>query len=235
MTFTAHPTHTEKSCHGMNHSDRGTLGSCDSCGARVVRAAKGQLCTLYPVPGRDAEFFYCWAYHRCSDRAAALKPIVDAEQVLKGEFPKHTPVEVVKGRKVPVGTKGIVMWVGDDEFNRDAYRLGLKVEGEAKLVYVTSANVKVDADHLAAATAVVAEYQAQWKAAADRLAYLEAQVEEDELLRELIWDEYMGSGLKDGDDKDAKFAFYADHIEPVRARQQAAFAEIKAIKEERGY
>jgi hypothetical protein len=50
-------------------------------------------------------------------------------------------VEVVKGRKVPKGTKGIVRWMGD---GRWGMRVGLKVEGQDKLVYTALSNVEVD-------------------------------------------------------------------------------------------
>lgn len=39
---------------------------------------------------------------------------------------KGKRVKVVKGRKVPVGTEGVVFWTGPDKYNRNVTRAGLK-------------------------------------------------------------------------------------------------------------
>ena len=52
---------------------------------------------------------------------------------------KGATVAVVRGRKVPHGTVGVVMWEGDGEWGP---RLGLAVEGEEKLVYTAHKNVE---------------------------------------------------------------------------------------------
>lgn len=51
---------------------------------------------------------------------------------------KGTTVVVARGRKVPRGTVGVVMWEGDGEYGP---RVGLAVEGEDKLVYTAHKNV----------------------------------------------------------------------------------------------
>ncbi len=52
---------------------------------------------------------------------------------------KGTTVVVVRGRKVPRGTIGVVRWEGDGEYGP---RVGLAVEGEDKLVYTAHKNVE---------------------------------------------------------------------------------------------
>jgi hypothetical protein len=239
MSFTASPRTArfsgERSCNGLNHKDRGIAGVCDTCGSHVYKTEKGHLVDP-AISGSEMhpEVFRCWHLHKCDPRFAAMRDVRDAEALIQGRFPKNTEVEVFKGRKVPVGTVGAVRWIGDG-YNDGDMRLGLAVEGQEKLVYVDSRNCRISPEILAAAQATVDADQAQRQEMADRLAYLEAQVQEDEYLRELIGDEYLASGLRHSDDTDAKHAFYAEHIEPVRERQSAAFAEIKAIKEARGY
>jgi hypothetical protein len=61
---------------------------------------------------------------------------------------KGKAVEVVKGRKVAIGTKGIVRWFGSTRFG---YRVGLAVEGQTELVYTSLDNVRLDESPEAAA------------------------------------------------------------------------------------
>lgn len=63
----------------------------------------------------------------------------DYRRVGKGKM-----VEVYKGRKVPVGTTGKVMWVGMDNYRN--MRVGIKVEGSDKLTYVAAEHCKVVED-----------------------------------------------------------------------------------------
>lgn len=65
----------------------------------------------------------------------------DYRRVVKGKM-----VEVFKGRKVPVGTKGVVMWVGMDNYRN--MRVGIKVEGSDKLTYVAAEHCKVVEDKM---------------------------------------------------------------------------------------
>jgi hypothetical protein len=96
----------------------------------------------------------------CRDMIADLE---DERTVTTGKA-----VEVYKGRKVPVGTTGIVRWMGDGKWGM---RVGLKVEGQDKLVYTALSNVRVDqsAEGRALQAAAKAEYEA-WRAAKDKAA-----------------------------------------------------------------
>lgn len=78
-----------------------------------------------------------------SDRKAKAAELRWLERNLKAalEPGKNKMVKVVKGRKVAIGTQGIVKWVGTDNYN--TVKVGMKVEGEAKLVYTAASNVVV--------------------------------------------------------------------------------------------
>lgn len=63
-------------------------------------------------------------------------------------------VKVVKGRKIPVGTVGVVRWAGLDQFRRRYYmpagyvrndieRVGIAVAGRAQLLFTDASNVEV--------------------------------------------------------------------------------------------
>jgi hypothetical protein len=92
----------------------------------------------------------------------AAKAAQDFATPTKGKI-----VEVIAGQKLPVGTKAVVGWYGADRFDRSrrygdrltlndvgiydpeataqrsGFRVGLRIEGEAKLVFVSAMNVKV--------------------------------------------------------------------------------------------
>jgi hypothetical protein len=76
---------------------------------------------------------------------------------------KGMAVEVVRGRKVPKGTKGVVRWVGSNMYGTS---VGLVVEGNEKLVFTAITNVEPDeSPEGKAAEAVAAEESAVWVAA----------------------------------------------------------------------
>ena len=51
-------------------------------------------------------------------------------------------VQVVKGRKVPVGTTGRVIWTGEDRYNRYAQRVGFKTP-EGKTYFTSETNLEI--------------------------------------------------------------------------------------------
>jgi hypothetical protein len=53
-------------------------------------------------------------------------------------------VEFVKGRKIPIGTKGVVTWLGIDKYDprKEKLRVGVKLEN-GDFVYTTETNLKV--------------------------------------------------------------------------------------------
>jgi hypothetical protein len=49
-------------------------------------------------------------------------------------------VEVIKGRKLPLGTTGEVVWKGQDSFKRNGYRIGIRLANGTR-VYTSMDNV----------------------------------------------------------------------------------------------
>ena len=78
--------------------------------------------------------------HRCTPN-----PTWEADQlaasIAAGRIVKHAPVIVFKGRKVPVGTTGIITWIGQDNYG--AARVGIRTES-GDVVYTAQANVKIN-------------------------------------------------------------------------------------------
>jgi hypothetical protein len=89
--------------------------------------------------------------HRCvpnPEKVAAAKAHMESivrQKQVEGEMFKGVVVEVVKGRKVPVGVKGVVAWMSDIVYDRQGIardgRIGIKVDGE--MVFVSIRNVEV--------------------------------------------------------------------------------------------
>jgi len=69
-------------------------------------------------------------------------PTTDAEarDLLIGSPCKGDDVVVVKGRKVPIGTRGVLRWEGHGNYGP---RVGIAVPGEPKLAYTAASNVEV--------------------------------------------------------------------------------------------
>lgn len=90
-----------------------------------------------------------------------LPPLIKSKlQREAAKVQKDNVVVVVRGRKVPVGTSGVVKWVGRDAFQRPSrygnalgihlfnereWRVGIKVAGQDKLIYTSMANVELEA------------------------------------------------------------------------------------------
>ncbi len=87
------------------------------------------------------------AGHRCTPNptwkaeAAARAAAALAADIAAGNIVKHAPVIVYKGRKVPVGTTGIITWIGEDNYG--AARVGIRTDS-GDVVYTAQANVKVN-------------------------------------------------------------------------------------------
>lgn len=69
---------------------------------------------------------------------------------------KGMAVEVVRGRKVPLGTKGVVRWLGS---NHCGTSVGLAVPGSEKLVFTAITNVEPDESPEAKAAEVEAAHE----------------------------------------------------------------------------
>lgn len=227
MTFTASPStnrfHGERGCNGLNHHDTGVAGYCDDCGAAVFKAEKGQLTNPGLSSGSGAEVFQCWRAHHCNPERAALRGLADAEALVEGRFPKLVEVEVFKGRKVPVGTVGVVRWIGEG-YNPGEVKLGLAVEGQDKLVYVAATNCRVSPETLAAAQATVDADKAEREARTARLDALMDEYRQIAVTEFRLDDEYTGAPGEEWKQ------YRAEKITPLRERQIEILTEVETLK-----
>lgn len=53
------------------------------------------------------------------------------------DFPKGTTVTIVKGRKVPHGTTGVVFWAGWCKYKEGQVRIGFKEPGSNKAIWAS--------------------------------------------------------------------------------------------------
>lgn len=131
-------------CRGANHSDMGDVGWCGECGQLVARVDKpGQpkfLANTHHAGQYQTLTYYCFSRHECDpERKVAYLAELD-RKIAEGQIIKGAEVEVYKGRKVPVGTIGVVRWMGIDQWGNE--RVGLSVAGQDKLVYTAKSNVR---------------------------------------------------------------------------------------------
>lgn len=131
-------------CRGANHSDAGSVGHCDACGELVVRVEKeGRRPYLVPAGSTSGGMgiaYWCWRRHECDPAIVERRSAERAERLASGSVEKGATVEVVKGRKVPLGTVGVVRWIGEDAYG--TAKVGLAVEGQERLVYTAKSNVE---------------------------------------------------------------------------------------------
>ena len=143
--FTAETTQGNKihiGCWGAHHRDAGILGSCDGCGAHVAKTEKGRIVDVAPGLSFGPEFS-CWANtHECDPGRAEAHRATLALRIGSGEITKGQTVTVVRGRKVPKGTTGTVIWTGEDNYGKA--RIGIKTE-EGETVFTATSNVEVSA------------------------------------------------------------------------------------------
>lgn len=82
----------------------------------------------------EEEALYNELYGKIEALKALAEEIAEEKKIKKG-----VEVKVVKGRKVPVGTTGMVFWVGDTKFGE---RVGINTPG-GETVWTASSNVEV--------------------------------------------------------------------------------------------
>jgi hypothetical protein len=146
--FTATIHHGSKAganCYGRGraHNHPAVKGNCDGCGAEVAKTDNGRL---MPV-GSSYGYMYsyaCWGdQHVCDPERAATYGESKAARIESGEIIKGQTVTVVKGRKVPKGTTGIVAWMGEDNYG--TARVGFKT-ADGEMVFTAQSNVEVTND-----------------------------------------------------------------------------------------
>jgi hypothetical protein len=81
----------------------------------------------------------------------------DALQIEKG-----SQVEIVRGRKVPLGTTGTVIWIGPDKYTRGAYRIGVKdADGEVHWTAESNARATDAAGKITSAEEIITTTEAR--------------------------------------------------------------------------
>lgn len=126
-------------CYGRNHRDTATLGTCDGCGWDVAKTKDGRIMPVGNSYGY-MRTYACWgAQHECDPKLAALYAAEKAEQIERGDIVKGQTVTVVKGRKVPKGTTGTVIWMGEDDWGNE--RVGIKT-ADGDSVFTAKSNVE---------------------------------------------------------------------------------------------
>lgn len=93
------------------------------------------------APAEDVQAYHAAVKVETDARAAAQAKAEKERALAEWRKPlKGRKVKVVRGRKVPIGTIGVVAWTGRDDYGRSEDRIGLKVEGNDKLVYTAARN-----------------------------------------------------------------------------------------------
>jgi hypothetical protein len=123
--------------------------SCRDCGAQVCwltsQAGKRYIAEPWQWVGGDYSLHAKMipAGHKCVPNPQWREQHEEAERAAiaaaqeAGEIRKGVIVEVVKGRKIPIGTRGEVFWSGEGSFGE---RVGIMADGEK--IYIAATNVK---------------------------------------------------------------------------------------------
>lgn len=143
FTATREHGHTVSAfCLGAHHRDSAVIGTCDGCGWPVAKTESGRLLDM-SYSRNGARQIACWSdSHKCDPEVAAAHAAVHAEKIASGQILKGATVAVVKGRKIPVGTTGVVIWVGEDSWGKA--RVGFKDES-GETFWTAASNVEVAA------------------------------------------------------------------------------------------
>lgn len=130
------------SCRGLNHSDHADTGRCDSCGktvALVHRPGKSDYLVNVGHHNGGQRYYYCFSnFHTCDAEEVENWTAYKAARLAEGAIIKGQTVTVVKGRKVPLGTVGIVFWVGENNWGT---QVGFKSNGETYFTAITNLEV----------------------------------------------------------------------------------------------
>lgn len=130
--------------------------NCKFCGREVLwresRAGKTYLAEPAPIYNEDGRHIKTiYPSHQCRATEQERLEVLRLEQerakaqIDAGEIVKGQQVVVVKGRKFPIGTRGVIVWVANEPDQFDVVKAKvLREDGEA--FYCNTANLK--AEHL---------------------------------------------------------------------------------------
>ena len=107
---------------------------------RVEKPGKGKYLANTHHKGMTLTY-WCWDIHKCDPEQRQKYAEVTAGRLSAGVIMKGQTVTVTRGRKVPIGTVGVIMWMGVDNYDNE--KVGLRVDGHEKLVYTAKKNVEV--------------------------------------------------------------------------------------------
>lgn len=140
--FTATVDQHHLACHGANHRDQAVMGHCDDCGRKVAKIQKNgrtYLADVFHTGIWDTPTYYCFSFHTCDPEQVERYAAAKAVTLASGAIVKGQTVEVFKGRKVPVGTVGVVFWTGTDSYDKP--RVGIRTaDGESH--FTAESNVR---------------------------------------------------------------------------------------------
>ena len=135
--------------------------ACRDCGCEVVWAVskKGNTYLAQIVKwmsdchsssnGRTNERTF-YPFHKCTpdaeyqrryNEAMEAQQEQNATAIANGEIVKGQRVEVFKGRKIPIGTTGVIFWIASQPDQFDVVKAGIKTE-TGETVWVNSAHLK---------------------------------------------------------------------------------------------
>lgn len=119
-------------CNGINHTDHARPGMCLTCGKSVARKPDGSIFDVREYrteAGYERTAIMCYrAAHTCSvDIVPAFRKFW-AEQLEQGKIMHDQHVTVVRGRKVPQGTTGVVFYrvIDQDFYGADIVKVGIR-------------------------------------------------------------------------------------------------------------
>jgi hypothetical protein len=161
-------------CNGVNHSDVATAGHCGRCGDPVARRGTAiyPLRTYRTPNGWERTAYMCYRpSHSCEATHVNWHVASVLLALSRGELLVGVPVRVVRGRKVPIGTEGIVDWAGET-----AYGEAVKMSSPAlsRATFTNAANVELalpaDLATLVAEFAAAEQERIERECAAERAA-----------------------------------------------------------------
>lgn len=126
-------------CAAKNHKDAGEIVIHDRCGVEVAKGENGRLYDLRSNNFGPLRYVCFNSLHTCDDDMVRITARQRADALANGEIVKNATVTVIKGRKVPVGTTGTVIWIGS---SYGQTRLGIR-DADGTTHWTAASNVQV--------------------------------------------------------------------------------------------
>lgn len=134
---------------GLNNQD-GALEVvfCTRCGHHIVWATSNRSGKKYRVNVRISErgnrYYVKSDFHQCSDEAIEIhrqfKAVHEAFARKINEVTVGCEVVIVKGRKFPIGTEGVAIWIASEADGYGVVKVCVKLDNGER-IYVNEANL----------------------------------------------------------------------------------------------